>query len=58
MNSYQQLLQSIDDIKASGKKVKVTVLPSAIRKKQKSLLWLLKTVWPGDVIKLTTFHTN
>ena len=38
--SYQQLLQSIDEIQASGKKVTVKVLPSATRRKRKSMIWL------------------
>jgi len=38
MTSYQQLLQSIDEIQASGKKVTVKVLPSATRRKRKSMI--------------------
>jgi hypothetical protein len=38
MTNYQQLLKSIDDIKATGKKVTVTVLPSQINRKRKALL--------------------
>ena len=43
MTSYQQLLQSIDDIKASGKKVTVTVLPSQVQRKRKALIWVTLT---------------
>jgi hypothetical protein len=38
MTSYQQLLKAIDDIQATGKKATVTVLPSAVSRKRKSLL--------------------
>jgi len=38
MTSYQQLLKTIDELKADGKKVTVTVLPSAVSRKRKSLL--------------------
>ncbi len=38
MNSYQQLLKTIDELKADGKKVTVTVLPSQTTRKRKSAL--------------------
>ncbi|QDH50507.1 hypothetical protein [Synechococcus phage S-B43] len=38
MTNYQQLLKSIDELKANGKKVTVTVLPSQINRKRKALL--------------------
>jgi len=38
MNSYQQLLNSIEALKAEGhKKVTVTVLPSGINRNRKSM---------------------
>ena len=57
MTNYQQLLKSIDEIKATGKKVTVTVLPSQINRKRKALLWATLTIWPDDVTKLITIHT-
>ena len=39
MNSYQQLLKTIEEVKSTGKKVTVTVLPSQVNRKRKSLLW-------------------
>lgn len=57
MSSYQQLCDLIDAVKAEGhKKVTVTVLPSGVKRKRKSLLWFTVTVWPGDVIKPTKLH--
>jgi hypothetical protein len=38
MTSYQQLLKIIDELKADGKKVTVTVLPSQTTRKHKALL--------------------
>jgi len=39
MSSYQQLLQSIETLKAEGhRKVTVTVLPSAVGRKRKSVI--------------------
>jgi len=38
MTNYQQLLMTIDELKATGKKVTVTVLPSQINRKRKALL--------------------
>ena len=39
MNSYQQLLKTIEEVKSTGKKVTVTVLPSQVNRKRKALLW-------------------
>ena len=40
MSSTQQLLQTIDTLKANGHhKVTVTVLPSQIKRRRKSALW-------------------
>ena len=58
MNSYQQLLKTIEEVKSTGKKVTVTVLPSQVNRKRKSLLWVTFTIWPEHVIKLFIIHTH
>jgi hypothetical protein len=57
MSSYQQLCDLIDTVKAqSGKQVTVTVLPSVVKRKRKSLLWITQTDSPGDDSKPTELH--
>lgn len=54
MSSYQQLCELIDTVKAEGhQKVTVTVLPSGVKRKRKSLLWFTPTDSPGDDFKPT-----
>ena len=54
MSSTQQLLQTIDTLKANGHyKVTVTVLPSQIKRRRKSALWF--TVRNDSKLSLT--HT-
>ena len=49
MSSYQQLCDLIDTVKAEGhKKVTVTVLPSGVKRKRKSLLWFTVTGHVSD----------
>ena len=49
MSSYQQLCELIDTVKAEGhRKVTVTVLPSGVTRKRKSLLWITVTGHVSD----------
>ena len=43
MSSTQQLLQTIDQLQQSNKKVTVTVLPSQIKRRRKSAIWTTLT---------------
>ena len=43
MSSTQQLLQTIDQLQQSNKKVTVTVLPSQVKRRRKSSIWLTQT---------------
>ena len=44
MNYYSSLVKTIDQIKAQGKQVKLTKLPSVVNIKRKSIkFWLLTT---------------
>ncbi len=37
MTSYHKLIQTIDELQAQGKNVKVTILPSTVRNNRKSM---------------------
>ena len=40
-NSYQEMVNLIDTLKAEGKAPKVTVLASQVNRNRKSLMWYL-----------------